>query len=781
MDQVCPCLVIESFIVAVNVRRLAGQICFINSGDFLEFLIFCRFRQYIIALGAVISVFLCKKQRWSSDNGIKVVHTNRKDRYMTDWQQILDDNAHSLWQVVYQLLSNSHEASECFKEAFISIYEESTQKPIRDNNIYPNIAKAAISKALDKLHQHFQSKSARQDATDMVIIPTNGPKPLAKIESQELAGRLRKALSQVPAQKAQIFCLAKFVELSNKQIAKTYDLNKKAVAVLIHQTKEKLACFLELRGEQRVLGENKNIIDDAVAAIKQESVSTNPPGKTLHDITKILPAPAEPQLSEAMQKKSKIVRRIKALNRFKIITAVAVLGGAIITAKLFTFIQQKQLEKADQNSNLVVTKPAGLKSDIDKADDIGSLGDSAEIEFAKVMESFTTGDANGITRLFEGDSLLNRIILAKFLGEMGDEKSIQTLELFYNDTRDQLRGKIEPNPFLDAIEKIQARLGYEEVKVVEPTNKERPTTARNRNKTVEPEKQQDITGDVVSIEGYAVENADVVLYDAASPAMIVNGQVADGSGLGITTTNSQGRFTFTEIKDDSLITVIHELGFAQISKQALQQDPTIVLTGWGYVTGQLLIENAPASNQAIELTYLTGEDDKISYSHSIVTNSQGYFAFEKVKPEKVKITHIFELATPAGYDLDEPLVGNGAFKIVNLDSEKEADVVIGEDGFTITGQLELAEDVDWAHSIAEVVGSDRANPYSVLVNDDGALWCDSMPAGSYNFSVTLFTNEDGSYFQKSIAEFQTSFNLPPGDPNETTLDLGTFELNPTQE
>ncbi|MCK4886770.1 MAG: sigma-70 family RNA polymerase sigma factor, partial [Planctomycetes bacterium] len=517
---------------------------------------------------------------------------------MTDWKQILDDNAHSLWQVVYQLLSNSHEASECFKEAFISVYEESTQRPIRDNNIYPNIAKAAIGKALDKLHQRFQSKSARQDATDMVIIPTNGPKPLAKIESQELAGRLRKALSQVPAQKAQIFCLAKFVGLSNKQIAKTYGLNKKAVTVLIHQTKEKLACFLELRDEERKLGENKNIVNDAVAAIKQESVSTNPPGKTLHDITKILPVSAEPQLSEAMQKKNKIVRRIKALNKFRIIAAIVVLAGAVIAAKLFTFIQQKQLEKANENSNLVVTKPAGLKSDIDKADDIDSLDDSAEIEFAKVMESFTTGDANGITRLFEGDNLLNRIILAKFLGEMGDEKSIQTLELFYNDTRDQLRGKIEPNPFLDAIEKIQARLGYEEVKIAEPEEANTPAAVKEPQKTIEPEKQRDITGDVVSIEGYAAENADVIVSNAANPAMIVNGQVADGSGLEITTTDSQGKFVFAEIENDSLITVIHELGFGEITKQALQQDPTVVLTGWGYVTGQLLIENAPASNQA---------------------------------------------------------------------------------------------------------------------------------------------------------------------------------------
>ncbi|MCK4887786.1 MAG: hypothetical protein KAS96_10395, partial [Planctomycetes bacterium] len=186
-------------------------------------------------------------------------------------------------------------------------------------------------------------------------------------------------------------------------------------------------------------------------------------------------------------------------------------------------------------------------------------------------------------------------------------------------------------------------------------------------------------------------------------------------------------------------------------------------------------------NQAIELTYLAGENNKISYSHSAVTDSQGYFAFENVKPEKVKVTHIFELATPASYDLDEPLLGNGAFKITTIDPEKETEVVIGENGFTITGLLELAEDVDWAHSIAEVVGEDRANPYSVLVNDDGSFWCDSVPAGSYNFSVTLFTNEDGSYFQKSIAEFQTSFNLPPADPNETTLDLGTFELNPDLE
>jgi len=700
---------------------------------------------------------------------------------MTDWQQILDDNAHPLWQVVYQLLSNQHEASECFKEAFIDVYEESKRNQAQGNNIYPNIAKAAIGKALEKLHQRFQSKSARHDAADMVIIPTGGPKPLAKIESQELAGRLRKALSQVSPQKAQIFCLSKLVGLSNKKIAKSYDLNKNAVTVLTHQTQERLTALLELRSEQRTPGENKNIVDDAVEAIKQESVSTNPPGGTLHEITKILPASDEPQLSEAMQKKGRIVRRIKALNRFKIVTAIVVLAGALIIAKLFTFIQQSQLEKVEQNTNLVVTKPATTQSGI-KADDIESLSDSAEIEFAKVMESFAAGDANGVTRLFKGDSLLNKILMAKFLGEMGDEKSIATLEQLYNKTRDQLRGKIEPNPFLEAIGKIQDRLGYEEVDTNEPESKPKPSIAKKPEEAIEPESPLGVTGDVISIEGYAVENADVIVSNAINPAMIINGQFADGSGLEITTTDSQGKFVFEEIENDSLITVIHETGFAEISKQDIQRDPTVVLTSWGYVTGQLLIENAPAANQAIELTYLTAENNKISYSHSAVSNSQGDFAFENVKPGKVKIAHIFELATPQGYD--ETLIGNGAFKIVNLGSEKEAEVILGENGFVITGQLELSADVDsqpdWAHSIAEFIGSDKANPYSVLVGNDGSLWGDSLPAGSYILSVTLYTNEDGSYFEKSIAEFQTSFNLPPADANETTLDLGTFELNPTQ-
>ena len=703
---------------------------------------------------------------------------------MTDWQRILDDNAHSLWQVVYQLIGNQNEASECFKEAFISVYEESAKPSFRGNNIYPNIAKAAISKALDKLHQRFQNKSDKQDATDMVVIPTNGPKPLANIKSQELAGRLRKALSQVQAEKAQIFCLSKFVELSNKQIAKIYSLNKNAVAVLIHQTNERLACLLELRNEQRVAGENKNPVEEAVAAIKQESVSTNPPSKTLHDITKILPAPAEPQLSEAMRKKNKIVYRIKALNRFRIIAAIVVLAGAIITAILFTIVQQKQLEKADENSNLVITQAGQTGPDIDKADNIDKLGKSAEIEFARVMESFNTGDANSITRLFQGDSLLNKIILAKFLSEMGDEKSIPTLELFYDETKDQLRGKIEPNPFLDAIEKIQARLGYELVEANEPEKPDEPAVVKEPQKTAEPEKQQGIPGDVINLEGYAVENAEVIVSDIANPAVVFNGQIEAGSGLEITTTDSQGKFAFADIKNDSLITVIHELGFAEITKQALQADPTVVLTGWGYVTGQMLIENAPAPNQTIELTYPAGGNNKISYFHSTTTDSQGYFAFENVKPEKVKITRVFELPKPAGYNSDKPLLGNGAFEIVNISSGKETEIVLGENSFAVTGKLELSEDFDtqpdWAHSIAEVIGSDAANPYSVLVGSDGSFSCVSLSDGSYNFSITLYTNEDGSYFEKSIAEFQTSFTLPPADANETTLDLGTLEVKPTQ-
>ena len=705
---------------------------------------------------------------------------------MTDWQRILDDNAHSLWHVIYQLLSNQNEASDCFKEAFISVYEESKHQPGRDSNIYPNIARVATSKALEKLHQRFQNKSAGQDVTDMVVIPTNGPKPLAKIKSQELAGRLRKALSQVPTQKAQVFCLSKFIGLSDKQIAKTYGLDKNSVAVLIDQTDEKLSGLLELRTEKRTIDENANIVDEAIAAIKQESVSTQPPSKTLHEITKIFPETAGSQLSETMQKRNKIVRRIKALNRFRIITAIVVLAGAVIIAKLYTFIQQKQLEDANQNSNLVV-KTTEPRPGTNKAEDIDSLGESADIEFAKLMERFNAGDANGITSLFQSNSLLNKIILAKFLGEMGDEKSIPTLNLFYNETRDMLRGKIEPNPFLDAIEKIQTRLGYEVAEVNKPEKVKDSEVVKepDNKKPAESDKPQNITGNVISIEGNVVKNAYIVVSDTTNPASVFNGQIENGSGLEITTTDSQGYFVFADIKDDSLVTVIHELGFAEITKQALQQDPTVVLTGWGYVTGQMLIENKPASNQTIELTYLASGNNKISYFHSTTTDSQGYFVFENVKPEKVKIARVFELAKPAGYNSDKPLLGKGAFTIINVDSGADTKVVMGENCFTITGQFGLGEDFavtpDWTHSIAKVVGSDAANSYSIVVNNDGSFWGDSLPAGSYNLSVMLYTNEDGSYFQKSIAQFQTSFNLPPADPNETTLNLGTFELTPTQE
>ena len=71
-------------------------------------------------------------------------------------------------------------------------------------------------------------------------MPATNPGPLQELEATELAGRLRKALAELPRAQAEVFALRCVSELSYEAIAEQLGLSRSAVGVLLHRARRTL-------------------------------------------------------------------------------------------------------------------------------------------------------------------------------------------------------------------------------------------------------------------------------------------------------------------------------------------------------------------------------------------------------------------------------------------------------------------------------------------------------------------------------------------------------------
>ncbi len=76
------------------------------------------------------------------------------------------------------------------------------------------------------------------------VTDDNGPE--RELEKEELAGRLRMSLGELPPLETEVFCLRYFDELSYRQIARQLEINRNTVGVLLHRARKKLKSLLDI-------------------------------------------------------------------------------------------------------------------------------------------------------------------------------------------------------------------------------------------------------------------------------------------------------------------------------------------------------------------------------------------------------------------------------------------------------------------------------------------------------------------------------------------------------
>jgi RNA polymerase sigma-70 factor, ECF subfamily len=157
---------------------------------------------------------------------------------MTDWETIVEQYGRLVWATAFRLVNHHADASDCFQETFLDAVKIARKESVRD---WPSLLRhLATARALDLLRVRCRSRGRMDAMADPDCLPSqeSGPEPLA--EGNELAEHLRVALTQLPKQQAEVFCLCCVDQLSYREIGERMKMTTTAVGVLLHRARGRL-------------------------------------------------------------------------------------------------------------------------------------------------------------------------------------------------------------------------------------------------------------------------------------------------------------------------------------------------------------------------------------------------------------------------------------------------------------------------------------------------------------------------------------------------------------
>jgi RNA polymerase sigma-70 factor (ECF subfamily) len=157
---------------------------------------------------------------------------------VVDWNIIIKEHGPVVWQTAYRLLGNDADAADCFQETFVCALELSRRQRVRS---FPALLiRLATTRAIDQLRRRFRHERISNNGHNRPEDSNNHTDPMQHVQRQELAAKLKIALTQLPLQEAQVFCLRHVNDMTYRLIANELGITTTAVGVILHRAKTKL-------------------------------------------------------------------------------------------------------------------------------------------------------------------------------------------------------------------------------------------------------------------------------------------------------------------------------------------------------------------------------------------------------------------------------------------------------------------------------------------------------------------------------------------------------------
>ena len=157
---------------------------------------------------------------------------------MPDWQEIVSRHSPAVWRTAYRLLVRADEAVDCLQETFLAALEISRRQKVR--NWSALLTRLCTYRALDELRRRLRRTQRFNGLSKWATVPSSNPGPVALAQAAELSARLRLALTQLPPQQAEVFCMRFLEDLSYRDIARQLGLKTSAVSVILHGARSRL-------------------------------------------------------------------------------------------------------------------------------------------------------------------------------------------------------------------------------------------------------------------------------------------------------------------------------------------------------------------------------------------------------------------------------------------------------------------------------------------------------------------------------------------------------------
>ena len=166
---------------------------------------------------------------------------------MIDWQQIVEEHSAVVWRTAYRLLGRIEETKDCLQDTFLSAVEVSRKQTVR--NWGGLLRYLATARALDRLRDRTKHERHRDPNADPTTVASTDADPVEMAEAEELTGRLRLGIAQLPERQAEVFSLHFLERMSHREVAAVLGINANAVSAALHQARQKLRIVLLHKGK----------------------------------------------------------------------------------------------------------------------------------------------------------------------------------------------------------------------------------------------------------------------------------------------------------------------------------------------------------------------------------------------------------------------------------------------------------------------------------------------------------------------------------------------------